>query len=378
MPGVIALPIRISSRGQRAEQPGQRAAARCAAASATAYGVLAAEGARRRRRSRRSRRPITPTARPGTPASRRRTSARQRPRRPGRSRPISQTTRSSSSDVEVAGRVGERRLQRVATAAARPGRAPRPGPRETASASAGVGAARRSQPDDDQRDRRGRRGAGRVARPLRSSGAAVTAGRRPAGRARPPEQLVLQAEHLALLVRLGVVVAEQVQDAVHGQQVELVVHACGRPVAACSAATCGQSTTSPSRPGSGRAPPSVAPRSAAAARPSGRPARRSGPARPSTATCSSVHGVVVDQQHRQLGQRVDPHPVEHEPGERGQRRLVDLAPGLVGDLDAHPSVRRRDRAWPVQRGPAGRGRAGRLAGRAGLRLGVAPVGVVPS
>src|SRR3954452_17524038 len=37
-----------------------------------------------------------------------------------------------------------------------------------------------------------------------------------------PEQLVLQAEHLPLLVGLGVVVAQQVQHTVHGQQVQLV------------------------------------------------------------------------------------------------------------------------------------------------------------
>src|SRR5687767_4456419 len=36
------------------------------------------------------------------------------------------------------------------------------------------------------------------------------------------EQLALQPEHLPLLLRLGVVVAEQVQHAVHGEQVQLV------------------------------------------------------------------------------------------------------------------------------------------------------------
>src|SRR5690349_15549844 len=35
------------------------------------------------------------------------------------------------------------------------------------------------------------------------------------------KQLVLEPEHLGVLLRLGVVVAEQVQDPVHGEQLEL-------------------------------------------------------------------------------------------------------------------------------------------------------------
>src|SRR5690348_11066457 len=62
----------------------------------------------------------------------------------------------------------------------------------------------------------------RVRAPLRGPGR----GHLPAG-APLAQQPVLQAEHLALLVGLGVVVAEQVQHAVHGQQVQLV----GQPVA---------------------------------------------------------------------------------------------------------------------------------------------------
>src|SRR6185312_11617944 len=47
---------------------------------------------------------------------------------------------------------------------------------------------------------------------------------RPARRVPPAvEQLVLQPEHLPLLGWFGVVVAEQVEHTVHGQQVQLVV-----------------------------------------------------------------------------------------------------------------------------------------------------------
>ena len=47
----------------------------------------------------------------------------------------------------------------------------------------------------------------------------------------PPgrEQLVLQAEHLGVLARVGVVVAEQVQDAVRAQQLKLGLHVMAGP-----------------------------------------------------------------------------------------------------------------------------------------------------
>jgi hypothetical protein len=35
------------------------------------------------------------------------------------------------------------------------------------------------------------------------------------------QQLILQAEHLGVFLRLGVIVAEQVKDPMHGQQLEL-------------------------------------------------------------------------------------------------------------------------------------------------------------
>src|SRR6185437_406449 len=43
-------------------------------------------------------------------------------------------------------------------------------------------------------------------------------------------------------------------------------------------------------------------------------------------------------QHGKLGQRMHPHLVEHMPGEGSQSGLVDIDPGLVGDLDAHMNL----------------------------------------
>jgi hypothetical protein len=48
-----------------------------------------------------------------------------------------------------------------------------------------------------------------------------------------------------------------------------------------------------------------------------------------------LHGRHVDQQHRQLGERAHAHGGEDERGQPGQLCLVDLDPGLVGDLDGH-------------------------------------------
>jgi hypothetical protein len=47
------------------------------------------------------------------------------------------------------------------------------------------------------------------------------------------------------------------------------------------------------------------------------------------------HGGLVHQQYGQLSERVDAHPVQREPGHRGDPGLVDLDAGLVGDIDAH-------------------------------------------
>jgi hypothetical protein len=36
------------------------------------------------------------------------------------------------------------------------------------------------------------------------------------------------------------------------------------------------------------------------------------------------HSLLVHEHHRELGQRMDPHVVEHMPGQTGEQRLVDL------------------------------------------------------
>ena len=140
----------------------------------------------------------------------------------------------------------------------------------------------------------------------------------PVDAACPPrgEQLVLQAEHLLVLLRLGVVVAEQVQDAVHGEQLELGV---GRwpAVTACRSATAGQSTRSPRMPSSGSSLTSPGPQLV----------HREGEhvGRPLALHPLLVelgHGVLVDGLDAQLGERVDPHPVQHEPAQPDQ--VVDV------------------------------------------------------
>ena len=47
------------------------------------------------------------------------------------------------------------------------------------------------------------------------------------------------------------------------------------------------------------------------------------------------HRIGVQQQDRQLGERVDAQRIEDEAAELGQGDLVDVDAGLVVDLDAH-------------------------------------------
>ena len=47
------------------------------------------------------------------------------------------------------------------------------------------------------------------------------------------------------------------------------------------------------------------------------------------------HRVGVDGDDRELGERVDPQPVEHEAGELGEPVDVDVGSGLVVHVDAH-------------------------------------------
>ena len=109
---------------------------------------------------------------------------------------------------------------------------------------------------------------------------------------------------------------------------------------ACSVATSGHSTTSPSRPG---AVPCSSARSARSlpgggglSSSMGKARTSVGPGSPIQRWCRSAMVRLVHQQNGQLRQRVDAHGVEHVPGQCGQAGLVHRDPRLVGDLDAHP------------------------------------------
>ena len=217
----------------------------------------------------------------------------------------SAATRSSSSEVEVARRVVDdlpaaRPRRRGPRAAARrrgpgrPGRArPRRSPHSPASTtSTAATTSSRTSP--------------LVIGVHRVPSAALLASRR--------EQLGLQAEHLALLLRLGVVVAEQVQDAVGAQQLQLVLG--GVPGgAACRCGDLRAEHDVAEQPRLGLLV--VAARRTQLVHREGQHVGRARLVHP--LDVQLLHRVGVDEQHRQLGLRVDAHPVEHEPGERDQR-----------------------------------------------------------
>ena len=209
---------------------------------------------------------------------------------------------------------GAARSGTAASRRARPAAAPAPSPASRPSSLAPALETRSSavsalahQPASDQRERQrgdeqpahGRLTPARLAlrrSPAADGPAGVRGARRSAARrSRPPrqlEQLVLQAEHRRVLLGLGVVVAEQVQDAVRAQQLHLVRRRSCPAWRACSAATCGQSTTSPSRPGPGGsvaswsawAPPGCGGRSSSM----GKASTSVGPGSPIHRSCSSV------------------------------------------------------------------------------------------
>ena len=185
----------------------------------------------------------------------------------------------------------------------------------------------------------------------------------PAG---PPggEQPVLEPEHVRALLRLRVVVAEQVQDAVHGEQFQLVLGAVPR--------TAGLHRRNL------RAEHHVTEQAGVGAWLLGAGAADVGPAqvrrpqlvhgegqhigRPRLTHPAFVqlgHGFLVHQQHRKLRERVDAQLVQDVAGDRGQRDFIHPHTGLVGDVNAH-QVRApvSDRASPL-----------RVRGRAGLRPG---------
>ena len=138
-----------------------------------------------------------------------------------------------------------------------------------------------------------------------------------------------------MLLRLGVVVAEQVQDPVHGEQVDLVGGAVlrlaglpgllGLPLGHRMA----QHEVA-EHPLLGvlvdHAGPQLVHREGQ---------HVGGALLLHPLLVELRHGVDVDRLDAELGQRVDPHPVHHEPRERGEVLDVQAGAGLVQDLDAH-------------------------------------------
>ena len=287
-PGVIALPNRVSSE---ASGPNTRPSTRTAPApaSATAVRVLAAERA-------------GPDADDGVgddhhdddgQGRHRPAGAELRPGDDRRQHRGGQLARDpqQQQQVRVAGSVGDDLAQRAGTAASLAQELLDPGNRHPGErgVDAGEQATERDQADrDDQRDDVARWSPthrpmfGGSATPAARDVADLAAGarqRRPdRRRGRSPStqsasSRACSSNIIALLLRVAVVVAQQVQDAVRAEQVQLGLDGvAGR--AAWSAATTGQSTTSPSIASARR----VGRRWAARTGRTGRPAR---PRRPS-------------------------------------------------------------------------------------------------
>ena len=179
--------------------------------------------------------------------------------------------------------------------------------------------------------------------------------RRRGGAAGPPraQQPVLQAEHLGALVGLRVVVAEQVQDAVHGEQFQLVLGAVAG-VAGLNRRDLRAQHHVPEQAGIGAGflrarPAGVDP--AEVRRPQLVHREREDVGRARLAHPALVqlgHGLLVHHQHGELGQGMDAHLVQHVAGDRGQCDLVDLHAGLVGDINTHPVRAVSDRASPLR------------------------------
>jgi hypothetical protein len=61
------------------------------------------------------------------------------------------------------------------------------------------------------------------------------------------------------------------------------------------------------------------------------------------------HRGLVHEQDRKLGQRVHAHSVQHMPGQVGKERLIDVHPRLVGYLNGHQAPACGDNAVPCLR-----------------------------
>ena len=307
----------MSRRGERAEQHGEERA-RAGRAQGDAVGVLDAEGARgdaerdeaEHHHDERRGEQLPPDA------------AGHQLEERARDEHVAATTQQHVQEqqhVDVAGAVVEQR--RAARAApARPSRsqlvdagARDPAERRLAAPRANAGEhapARRRRASD----RRRRRVIGR-----------------PAARGHPlGEQPRLQPEHLGVLLGLGVVVAEQVQDPVGEQQRELVLERGGRPPRPGAAPPAGRARRRRAGPRLGLLVVLGAAQLVHRER-----QHVGGPGLVHPPHVQVGHRGLVDEHDRQLGLRMDAQPVEHEARPASERVDVDLDVGLVDDLDAH-------------------------------------------
>ena len=140
-----------------------------------------------------------------------------------------------------------------------------------------------------------------------------SSGRSPGG-----EQLVLEAEHLLVLLGLGVVVAEQVQDAVHGQQLDLGLGA----VAGGRALLLGDRRAQHQVAEHALLGLLVDQAGTQLVHREGEHVGRALLLHPLLVELGD--GRLVDGLDAQLGERVDAHPVHHEPAQRGEPGDVEL------------------------------------------------------
>jgi hypothetical protein len=151
----------------------------------------------------------------------------------------------------------------------------------------------------------------------------------------PPgfQQLLLQAEHLGVLLRFCVVIAQEMQYAVHGEQLKFRLRAVpgrlcllGRDLRAehnvAEQAGVGGRLLAPA----GLRRPELVHRE----RQHVRRARL-----PHPPLVQLGHRLLIDNEHGQLRQRVDPQLIQRVPGHRGEPGLVNLHAGLIRDIDAH-------------------------------------------
>ena len=253
---MTALPSATSSRAERAEHAGAARPATGAAARATASSVLAAEGARATpRRGRTRRRAMIAMA--------------TRQRLPGALDQVDD----GQGDQHRHGRLGDDPQERRAPTG-RPRCRRRPVTRARGAAAGPRRAARAARMRDirekaasaaaSRKATSGWRAPPRVTSRGHGRGPAASGARAAAGGEEGEQQLALQLEHLLLLLRLRVVVAEQVQDAVRGEQQQLLLGGVAGLARPAAPRRSGRARCRRARP-----PRAPGPRGRGAARPSG-------------------------------------------------------------------------------------------------------------